>query len=149
MKRNQTFYKRNLLLGFLFMFLTNALQAQIHVAQLSWSDGVYAYSGLFVMQSNDKGILSVKHFCNGIWIWVHQDISIRRQYDIYGNCTTILTGYNVVTNPPCAPYMADIIYLYPDGQEVAYDALKRPCRIFSTIVPNHLWRNKFKEFGIR
>ena len=47
-------------------------------------------------------------------ITVVQDVSIRNQSDMYGNCTTFLNCYNPKAYP-YTPYSADNFIIYPNG----------------------------------
>lgn len=124
-------------------------KAQSLVMEITWN--VYiTYKGLMVTYPDNTGIFAVNYWHPEMQtnITVVQDVSIRNQYDMYGNCTTFLNCYNPKAYP-YTPYSADNFIIYPNGAMYTQDyAGNWSTAIMAQVINPNLWRSKFREYGL-
>ena len=119
------------------------------VSEISWNVYSQNYTGLLVLNQNNRGILRIKTYINGTgWVWIQEDAVLTNQYDIYGNCTSYINCYNPKTIP-YVPWAADNFVIYPNGTMYTQDASGTwSTMIAAYIVPEYNWQAKFNEYGI-
>ena len=117
--------------------------------EISWYAYGINYNGLMLTSTDNTGMFFVNYYLPNVgYIQVVQDVRIRNQYDRWGNCTTFLYGYNVVSDPPVA-YSPDNFIIYPNGSMYTQDNNGVwSTAIAARVVPENQWRTPMRKYGI-
>lgn len=127
---------------------TNAQQINV-VSEISWYAFGVNYTGLMVTFSDNTGMFVVDYYHSSVgYVRVVQDVNVRNEYDIWGNCTTYLIGYDAVPSKP-VPYSPDSFVVFPNGTMYTQDTNGTwSTAIVARVVPQYQWDRAFQKYGL-
>lgn len=127
---------------------TNAQQINV-VSEISWYAFGVNYTGLMVTFSDNSGVFIVDYYHSSVgYVRVVEAVNVRNEYDMWGNCTTYLIGYNATPSKPVA-YSPDSFVIFPNGSMYTQDASGTwSTAIVARVVPQYQWDGVFQKYDL-
>lgn len=137
----------------IMLFVTSSICAnaqQINVvSEISWNAFGINYTGLMVTFTDNTGIFVVDYYLSYTgYVRVLQSVNVKNEYDMWGNCTTYLLGYNAISSQPIS-YSPDSFVIYPNGTMFTQDSAGVwSTAIIARVVPQYEWDGAFRKYGL-
>ncbi|MCQ2307705.1 MAG: hypothetical protein MJ000_09125 [Bacteroidales bacterium] len=133
---------------FVSSICANAQQINV-VSEISWNAFGVNYTGLMVTLTDNTGIFVVDYYHSSVgYVRVVQSVNVRNEYDMWGNCTTYLFGYDAIPSEPVL-YSPDSFVIFPNGTMFTQDSAGVwSTAIIARIVPQYEWDGAFRKYGL-